>query len=602
LGEQPATIDLWRATGGDELYGYAIEPIDLDEADGSDTRPVLDDDCLPFVAIGRRGRRALLVALGSHAAGRTFIPNRANRASISHPGLVYAPPRDCVFRAARYLAAVRGRHVKPEDLVSAVALALTPSIRAALAHLGLDHRYLERAYEEIRSNLGPAAIAKLRHVLIFPPGLLHLPADCSLEDVTTTRGLDFIRSEDDLLSDLDALWLVSRYLWHAKAPGLPPALLAGTNQLLPSAHKILRRYAVGGWEAVFSAAFCASGWEQWITANVGLGSAGLVARGMPIPPAANPAQVRAVPVDPVERTRSEYAEAREALASRIIGRDVIDRLALVILAHRRGVSQRLLITGQSGAGKSHTARTIAEVAGVPFYLQDATGLTETGYRGLNVPDLVSAMYRNAGSDLMALEASVLFLDEIDKTRIGEGTDGVSFDKRWGMQAGLLSLLDGKTPIVADEGSLSVQTSGILMICAGAFSDASWASDRPPTTDDLVHYGLLRELAERLRDRIFLPPRTAGQMAELLRQGGESVEAVVGPLASELGIELRVLPAAYKLVARMIADEIGGLGARSGNQLLVAAGQRALLRALQEGTDSVALVTPDDIDLLIDTRR
>lgn len=602
LGQQPPITALWRAIGGEELYGYAIEPFDIDPRGLCESLPVLGEDCMSFVRFGRKGRRALHLALLNLAAGREFVPNRANRAAASHPGLAYAPPGDGVFRAARYVAVVRGRQVKPEDLVAAAALLLTPSIRDAIAHLGLDLGTLERAYDELRSDLGRVAVAKLRHVLIFPTALLHLPTDWRLEDVTTTCGHEIVRSEDDLLPDLDALWLVSRYLWHAKAAGLPPTPRAGPNRPLPSAHKILRRHAASGWEAVFSAAFQAAGWERCIFDRTGLRGSGLVARGIPITRTDNQVRVPAAPVDPVERARREYAEVQEALASRIVGRDVIDRLALVVLAQRRGVSQRLLFTGSSGAGKTYMARAIAEVVGVPCYFQDATGLTETGYRGLNVPDLVSAMHRNAGGDLKALEASVLFLDEIDKTRIGEGTDGVSFDKRWGMQAGLLSLLDGKTPIVADDGALTVRTSGILMICAGAFSDAPWAAERSPTTNDLVRYGLLRELAERLRDRIFLPPRTTGQLAELLRQSDESVQAVVGPLASELGIELRVLPAAYKVVARMIAEEVGGLGLRSGNQLLVAAGQRALLRALQESSDPVALVTPDDIDLLIEARR
>lgn len=602
LGPRPPLLALWRASGAEELYRYAVEPFDLGPIGGHEAVPALEDDCLPFVRLGRKGRRALLLGVASHAAARQFVANAQAEKAARHQGLACAPPTDGIFRAARYLAALRGRNVQTDDLVAIAGIALTPSLRAALADLDLNTKPLERAQDELRAGLGRAAVAKLREVLIFPPVLLNLSPDWCLDDVTTTCGLRFVRNEEDLLPDLDALWLASRYLWHAGPAGLPPAFKVRSDRPLPSANAVLQRYAGHGWHAVFTAALRASGWERWIMGRSGCSAEELVLRGLPSPPAESPIHAAAGPVDPVERTRTEYVEVRQALSSRIIGRDVIDRLALVVLAHRRGASQRILFTGRSGAGKSFMARTLAEVVGVPCYVQDATGLTETGYRGLNVPDLVSAMYRNAGADLKTLESSVLFLDEIDKTRIGPGVDGVSLDKRWGMQAGLLSLLDGKTPIVADEGSLIVRAAGILMICAGAFSDAPWASERAPTTADLVQYGLLRELAERLRDRIFLPPRSIGQLTRLLQQSDESVEAVVGPLAAELGIELRVLPSAYAVVARMVAEERGGLGPRSGSQLLVAAGQRALLRALEEDSDPVALVTPDDIDLLLDARR
>jgi len=355
---------------------------------------------------------------------------------------------------------------------------------------------------------------------------------------------------------------------------------------------------------VFAGTLRAAGWEPEIVDCTGVSTRELVRRGLrsrasdPKPPSA----VRASRGDPAERAREEFAELREALATRILGRNIIDRLALIALAHRRGVSQRILLTGESGSGKSHIARTLAEVVDVPAYLQDANDITESGYRGLNVTNLIEAMYRHAGSDQQVVESSVLFLDEVDKTRITPGVDGVSFDKRWGVQGNLLTLLDGKTPIVAEDSHLSVRTEKILIICAGAFSDAVWSDVRAPTTADLVSYGIVRELAERLRDRIFLPPRTQAELAVVLQRSDESPESVLAPLARELGLRLRVLPATYTVVARMVAEGRGGLGLRSGTQLLVFAAHRALLRALAETDDPVALVTPDDIDQMLRRER
>jgi hypothetical protein len=597
LGPRPPLLDLWNACGGRESYGYAIEPFDVDPGCGPQDAPALSDDCFRFVRIGRRGRRALALGLTSHASNRHFAVSDLT-SSAAHLGLAYAPRKDGVFRSARFVAAVRGRPMQPEDLVAILGINLTPILRAALNDLGFDFSPLEAARIKLATDLGHAAIARLREVTIFPPGLLALPSDWRLDAVSTTCGLRLVRTEEVLLPDLDALWLVSRYLWHTSVAGVPPVARTLPLRPLPTAHAVVQRYAARGWVAVFAGALRASRWQHSMVACNGFDADELVRRGLarlPLMPE-TPAHVQQA--DPVTLARSEYAELWTALSSRIIGRDVVDRLALVALAHRRGTSSPILFTGPSGAGKSYMARMLAEVVGVPFYLHDTTGLTEAGYRGVNVSDLVGAMYRNAGSDIKALEASVLFLDEIDKIRIGVNVDGVSLDKRWGVQAGLLNLLDGKSPIVTNEGSLTVRTSRILMICAGAFSDAAWSLQRAPTTTDLVQYGLIRELAERLRDRILLPARNAEQLVQLLQRSDESVEAVIGPLAAELGIELRVLPSAYAIVARMVAEERGGLGPRSGNQLLVAAGQRALLRALADDSEPVALVTPDDVDLLL----
>src|SRR5690606_22323730 len=102
LGDRPPLADLWTASGGHELYGYAVAPFDLDALNGHESLPVLGDDCLPFVRLGRKGRRPLLLGLVGYAAGRQFVANATARESTRHQGLVYTPPRDGVFRAARY--------------------------------------------------------------------------------------------------------------------------------------------------------------------------------------------------------------------------------------------------------------------------------------------------------------------------------------------------------------------------------------------------------------------------------------------------------------------------------------------------------------------
>lgn len=613
LPPHPPLDELWRAAECATHFGFAVQERDLQpdlQAQNATEEPVLADECFPFIAVGRRGRRTLALTL-AFAAGTGGGP-----ASVTVPralvretdGLRYAPSRRGLFTAARFLARARSRQVQPRDLVDALSIVLTPSLREGLAAIGVPVEALDRAFLGLLEELGAFAVARLREVVIFPPELLALPADWDIHEIATTAGARLIQEREIDLPDLDAMWLVQRYLWLTGIDGTPPSPRTILKVRVPTARAVVCRCAGQGWVGVFAGALLASGWGPAIVETEGCTALELVRRGLDgAEPETASAQKLATHIreeDPVERARAEYAMLRDALAAKVIGRGIIDRLALIALAHRRGVGDRLLITGRSGAGKSFLARAIAEVVGVPFFVQDATGLVETGYRGLSVPELIDAMYRSAGSDQEALESSVLVLDEIEKIRVGPGVDGVSLDKRWGMQACVLSLLQGGTPIVASEGNLVVNTSRVLVVCAGAFSDAPWADERVPTTTDLVEYGIIRELAERLRNRVFLPPRTVGELAEVMQRSDECVQAVLGPLARELGIDLQVLPSAYVVVARMIAEERGGMGLRTGNQLLVTAAQRAILRALkrEEDGDPIALVTPDDIDHLPRARR
>jgi hypothetical protein len=606
VGPHPSLATLWLEAGCATHFGFAVAACDLEsEAQPSEPRfiPRLADSCFPFVAAGRRGRRSLALSLAFAAEGGSGpvtvrVPLKVLKETAS---LRFSPRRQGVFFAARFLATLRKRPVQPRDLIDVLAIALTPSLREGLAAIGAQVGVLDEAAARLQEEVGRSAIAGLREVVVVPPELLSLPKSWDLHEIQTTSGVRLFRDDDTHLPDLDAAWLISRYLLLSGIDGTPTPPRSVSMTPIPTARAVLQRHARQGWVGIFAAALRASGWEQSIVENDGCTAVELVECGLGTPGLGTPPMAREVTrihrVDPVERSRLEYREIRDALAARIIGRGIIDRLALVALAHRRRVGDRLLITGESGAGKSHIARVIAEVVGVPVFVQDATGLVETGYRGLTVPDLIEAMYKNAGSDLKTLEASVLVLDEIEKTRIGHGVDGISLDKRWGMQASTLSLLQGGTPIVAGEGSLVVDTRRMLIVCTGAFSDAPWAAVRSPSSEDLQQYGLVRELAERLRNRIFLPPRTVSELVEVMQGSDESVEAAVGPLAKELGIELRVLPSAYVVVARMVAENRGGLGLRSANQLLITAAHSAILNALEEGGERVALVTPDDIDHL-----
>lgn len=120
---------------------------------------------------------------------------------------------------------------------------------------------------------------------------------------------------------------------------------------------------------------------------------------------------------------------------------------------------------------------------------------------------------------------------------------------------------------------------MLIIAAGAFSGASWSGVREPTTEDLVKYGFLPELAERLTDRIVLPPRSAGGLVEPFRTSEDGVRGLQRVFA-EAGYELTVPDETYWYVARAVENGMGGAGPRTGNAALLRAARQLLIRALR----------------------
>ena len=187
----------------------------------------------------------------------------------------------------------------------------------------------------------------------------------------------------------------------------------------------------------------------------------------------------------------------------------------------------VLILGATGSGKTLMAKTIAGYLDVPFTIVDATTLTESGYVGDDVENVVQKLYTNSGGDITKTEQGIIFIDEIDKiTRKSESTSITRDVSGEGVQQGLLKIVEGTECRVPPHGgrkhpdaqTITINTKNILFIVGGAFTELekqienreaggigfgasikeqntkNYLSDVKPA--DLIKYGLIPEFVGR----------------------------------------------------------------------------------------------------------
>ena len=259
----------------------------------------------------------------------------------------------------------------------------------------------------------------------------------------------------------------------------------------------------------------------------------------------------------------------------------------------------ILLIGPTGTGKTLLAKTLAKILGVPFAIGDATVLTQAGYVGEDVENLVRYLLQNADGNVELAKRGIIYVDEIDK--IASKTDNVSITRDVGgegVQQTLLKLVEGTVCRIPPKGGrkhpdqeyLEVDTSNILFICGGAFvgldkivaerkgknvigfgvpaETAGMAETNDPNPqdirpEDLVKFGLIPEFTGRLPVITSLKDLSEDDLVRVLTEPKNSLVRQYQKLLAMDGVELTFEPKALKELAKVaLARKTGARGLRA----------------------------------------